>query len=413
MSHLHLARQPIFNRDKSVFAYELLYKPDESDIHCEDVDLDEESMRVLTAGFLGANIDTITGGKPAIVKFTQMLLQKGVATIFPKEQLFIDIDQSVEPTDALIEALRNLKKSDYRLVFTVHTLESLWNQLLDFADIIRVDFKSVNQGKHRLLVREFSERPAAYYLAYGIENEAEFVEANRLGYSLFQGYFFTRPSDLSIATVPVSKLNVILLLKELVQYEPDTERIRTAIEMDVGLTFDILKLVNSAYFYKRKKIDSIRQALAYLGLEGIKKWVMLSSLAMKNDANGEAVELSIIRSRFMEHLGMLFVFGAKVEEYTLTGLFSLLEVLTSCPYSVLFEHISVPDEVFEILVHGRRDMLMGQCFELVEHYEKGNFVAAGKIAEKLGFTFDQVDTMYKASVHWLNENRTMLYNNDF
>lgn len=405
MSHLHIARQPVFNKDRSVFAYELLYKPDETDIHAAEKDTNAESMQVLTAGFLGANMETITGGKPVIVKFTQLLLQKRMATIFPKEQLFIELDQSVEPTQQVIASIMLLKKNDYRLVFTVSTLESMWNSLMDYADIIKVDFKSVNQARHRKLVREFVNRPAMHYLAYGIENEADFSEAHKLGYSLFQGYFFTHPADLSVTTVPVSKLNVLLLLKELVQLDPDTERIRTTIEMDVGLSFEILKLVNSAYFYKRKKIDSIRQALTYLGLEGIKKWVMLSSLAMQCENNDEAVELSIIRSRFMEHLGMLFVYGSKVEEYTLTGLFSLLEALTNCPFAVLFEHISVPNEVYEILAKGRRDMLMGQCFELVEYYEKGNFIEANKIADKLGFTFDQVDAMYKASLQWLYENR--------
>lgn len=405
MAHLHIVRQPVFYKNKSVFAYELLYTPDEANANTPEKDMDTESLYVLTAGFLSAGIDTLAGGKPAVVKFTEYLLVKGLATIFPKEQLLIELDQNIRPTPAVLDSLRSLRNSQYRLLYSFIGADEEQSELMDYADIVRVDYKSVIPEKHRKLFKSFSRRLPCQYLAYNIDSAEEFEAAGKAGYTLFQGSFFTKPTRISVSTVPVSKLNLLLLLKELVRSEPDIERIRRAIETDVGLSFDILKLVNSAYFYRSKKISSIRNALAYLGIQGIKKWVMMSALAGQEEKNNEAVELSLIRSRFMEQLGMLFVYGNKIEEYTLTGLFSLLEALTNCPFSALFERIPVPDEVYAILAEGRRDMLMGQCFRLVEVYEKGDFIEANALAVKLGFTFDHVEVMYKSSLRWLYEKR--------
>jgi c-di-GMP-related signal transduction protein len=404
MAHLHIVRQPVFLRNKDVFAYELLYRPDEFFADPLHKDTDAESLRALTAGFMGAGIDTLTGGKPVLVNFTEYLLTKGLAMIFPNEQLYIGIDRNVRPNAGVLEAIKGLKDGGYRLVLGGYSANSDWAEHIKLFDIIKADFQDPKSSREAALKGQ-QRRTAVQFMAAGIDTHADFDEACKAGFTLFQGFFFTQPATLSVTTVPISRLNLMLLLKELIRFDPDTERIRRDIEMDVGLTYEILKLVNSAYYYKSRKINSIRSALAYLGIQGIKKWVMMSTLAGQGEKNNEAVELAMLRSRFMEQLGMLFVYGNKIEEYTLTGLFSLLEALTDCPFSVLFEQISVPEEVYAILAEGRRDTLMGQCFRLVELYEKGLFAECRIIAEKLGFTIDQVEAMYNVSLRWLNANR--------
>lgn len=404
MPHLHIARQPVFLANKNVFAYQLLYQPDNT---ASEQDINTESLKVLTAGFLGVGIGTLTGGKPVIVKFTDYMLSKGLATIFPKEELFIEISPDVGIDTLMFDSLKELKTNGYRLVIYLEHAKKE-PVLFDVADIIKADYTSVNKADCQKLIQRYTGKAPIQFLADGIENEADLNDARKLGFSLFKGYFFMKPSTMDVTTVPVSKLNLMLLLTEIVRVEPDIEQIRTDIEMDVGLTYEILKLVNSAFFYRRKKIDSIRNALAYLGIQGIKKWVMMSTLTGQTEANNEVVELSIIRSRFMEQLGMLFVYGNKIEEYTLTGLFSLLETLTNCPYRQLFGQITVPGEVYAILAEGKRESLMGQCLELVESYEKGDFSKAKILAEKLMFTLDQVESMYKASLKWLYENRSLI-----
>ncbi len=400
MANFYIARQPIFALNKNVIAYELLYRSDEFASKYSESDGDMASMRVLTGSFLGTGIGTFTGGKPAFVNFSENTLLQRTATLFPSDKLYIEISESIEPNKAVTAACRELKEAGYKLVLDGYKGKSRGALLEGMADIVKVDFQECPKDKQRSIPKTYANGKAEF-LAEKIETMEEYDQAQKLGYALFQGYFFATPITLSASTLPVSKLNVMLLMKEIIKEEPDVDMIRANIESDVGLAYEILKLVNSAYFAKRVNITSIRQAMAYMGLEGIKKWVLMSALRRQNETMNEAMELSIIRSRFMEHIGVLLNADGKSDEYALAGLFSLLHVLTDCPFYILLEHISVSDDVYAILAESRYDSQMGQTYQLVLAYEKGRFDEAKEIASRLGLSMEQVEQMYLASLRWL------------
>lgn len=403
MVRYFIARQPIFSQNKTVLAYELLYRSDESASTYAESDDDMATMRVLTGGFLGTGIGSITGGRPAFVNFTENLLIQKTATLFPNDKLVIEINEQIRQTEPIVEACRELKKAGYKLVLDGYQGKSDRSELVNLADIIKVDFLKCSRDLQRLIPKSFPHSRGLEFLAEKVETMEEYEQAKKMGYTYFQGYFFAAPVTLSATTLPVSKLNVMLLLKEIVRDEPDIDAIRASIESDVGLAYEILKLVNSAYFPKRQSISSIRQAMAYLGLEGIKKWVMMSALRRQNESMSEVIELSIIRSRFMEQLGIACNSDSKKEEYALVGLFSMLSTLTDCPFYILLEHISVSDDVYAVLAESRYDLPMGQSYQLVQAYERGQFETAKEIAQTLGLSMEQVETMYLASLRWLYE----------
>lgn len=403
MANFFIARQPIFSQNKNVMAYELLYRSDEFANQYAESDNDMASMRVLTGSFLGTGIGTFTGGKPAFVNFTENLLLQRTATLFPNDKLFIEISEEIEPKTSVIQACRDLKGAGYKLALDGYKGKPRGSALENLMDIVKVDFQTCPHERRRLIPKSFASNHNAEFLAEKIETMEEYDQAQKMGYTLFQGFFFATPVTLSASTLPVSKMNVMLLMKEIVKDEPDIDMIRANIESDVGLAYEILKLVNSAYFAKRMSINSIRQAMAFLGLEGIKKWVLMSALRRQNETMNEVMEMSIIRSRFMEHIGTILNADNKSDEYALAGLFSLLHVLTDCPFYILLEHISVSDDVYAILAESRYDSQMGQTFQLILAYEKGRFDEAKEIALRLGLSMEQVEQMYLASLRWLYE----------
>ncbi len=404
MTEFHVARQPIFLYNKSVFAYELLYRASGGMENYTGNEGDKASMSVLTGNFLGAGISALTGGKPAFVNFTETLLKQGTAMLFPKDQLYVEILETVKPDEDILKACMELKKAGYKLVLDDFMADGTCGELEKMADIIKVDFRTTTVAQQVDVFKRLNYSRFALFLAEKIETYEEFDIALDMGYTLFQGYFFTKPVTLSVSTLPVGSASLLLLMKEIVSREPDIDRIRTEIESDVGLAYEILRLVNSAYYTKRKKIGSIRQALAYLGLEGIRKWVMMSALRKQSqNSPGETVNLSIIRSRFMEQLSGRVSESHMKEEYALTGLFSLLEVLTECPFDILLSQIAAPDSLFSVLAQNQYDSKMGQCFLLVQAYEKADFQKAQTIAQQYGLSLDEVAAMYNHSIRWLYE----------
>lgn len=404
MAEFHVARQPIFLYNKSVFAYELLYRSSGDMQSYTENEGDKASMRVLSSNFLSTGFSALTGGKPAFVNFTDTLLKQGTAMLFPKEQLYVEVLETVKPDEDILKACRELKKAGYKLVLDDFMAEGSCSELERMADIIKVDFRVTTLAQQVDVFKRLNYSRFTLFLAEKVETYEEFDIALDMGYTLFQGYFFTKPVTLSVTTLPVGSVSLMMLMKEIVSREPDIDKIRAEIEMDVGLAYEILRLVNSAYYTKRKRIGSIRQALAYLGLEGIRKWVMMSALRKQSqNVPGETINLSIIRSRFMEQLSSKVNEGHKKEEYALTGLFSLLEVLTECPFDILLSQIAAPDSLYSVLAQKKYESKMGQCFLLIQAYEKAMFQQAQEIAQQYGMSLDEVAAMYNASVKWLYE----------
>ena len=70
---VYVARQPVFNRSKKIFAYELLFRDGLSNAF-PDIDGDTATSKLLSSSFLTMDIDSISGKKKAFINFTRELL---------------------------------------------------------------------------------------------------------------------------------------------------------------------------------------------------------------------------------------------------------------------------------------------------------------------------------------------------
>jgi HD-like signal output (HDOD) protein len=77
----------------------------------------------------------------------------------------------------------------------------------------------------------------------------------------------------TLPSMPNAAAKVISLLED---PETATSEIENAIKLDAGLTANILKLVNSAYFGLATEVGSVRRAIVLLGLKRLVQIVMTS-----------------------------------------------------------------------------------------------------------------------------------------
>jgi len=136
---LFIARQPVFDRHQHVYGYELLYRKTRENRFLADTDSDEASANVIINGFNVLGIEKLTDGKRAFVNFTGPLLQKGVATLFPKEILLVEILESVEPTFEIVEACRVLKQKGYMISLDDYVDDPKYKPLVELSEIVMQD----------------------------------------------------------------------------------------------------------------------------------------------------------------------------------------------------------------------------------------------------------------------------------
>ncbi len=403
MMDLYVARQPVFDRDRNLVGYELLHRESEKTNEYSSADGEYATSRVITSAFLSMGLDSLTNGKLAFINFTAELLKSGVANLLPKNQLVIEIMETVAPTKDILNTCQQLKQDGYRLALDEYVLDPVFEPMTKLADIIKVDFRqlSLDDQYHAI---QMNQHKGIEFLAEKIESEEEFVRAKGLGYSLFQGYFFACPVILKTKTLVASKLGYIRLMQAVNSADPDTRAIVSAIESDVKLSMETIKLSNSAYYGRLQKISSVRQAVVALGLDGIRRWIYLASLRRLSAGKPDAlVTTSIIRAKFMELLGPMTGQVDKGSEYSLLGLFSLLDALTGCPFEDLLPAMNLDEEITSILTGMVLNTNMAQALRLIQSYEKGQWQEASQAAAKLGMTLGQVATAYYESLKWYHE----------
>lgn len=396
--NVFLARQPIFDLKKQVYAYEILYRSGSQNSFTGEIEDDQASSKVVFDTFQSFGLENLTGGKPAFINFPATLIHEEIATLFPQEYLVVELLETVEPTPRIVEKCRELKELGYLIALDDFVYNPQYEDLMNLVDIIKVDFlQSSLRDIVDLKVRLRDK--SVILLAEKVEAWDEFHMAVDLGFELFQGYFFSKPEIVTTGSLSPLEINYLQLINKVTQEEIDFEALSEIVTRDLALTFNLLKLVNSVYFGQRTEIKSVKQALIFLGEKEIRKWITLISLQGLAPEEFQAqVSISLIRARFAELLAQVTDLHVHQDELFLTGLFSMLDVLLKRPLPQILKEVETTAAVKEALLHGTgpfEDILTA-----VISYERGGWDSIGESAKTLGVDPTVLGRAYLEALQW-------------
>ena len=372
---VYVARQPVFNRSMEIFGYELLYRRSNNNFY-EGTSDNQATADVINNAFLLMQFEELTGGTKAFINFTGELIEKRIPHLLPKETIVIEILETVEVTETIIEACRKLKDQGYTLALDDFIFEESRIDFLEVADIIKVEFNEVPHDVQKRYISRLGHR--VKFLAEKIETQEEFQQAVTMGYELFQGYFFTKPIIIARRELKNLSPNLIRIISELSHHEPEFETITGFIERDIGLSYKMLKLANSVFYGSNQKYLSIREAVIRLGIDELKRWVYLLMLRdIRGAQNSELVKTCIIRAKLMELLAVEMGMGQRSYEFFLTGMFSSIDVLLNREMKDILEELSLAAEVSAALIGRHNDQRI--LLNIVLAHEKANWDKWDKI----------------------------------
>lgn len=321
---IFVARQPILNEHKKLFAYELLYRgTDEGRLASGE----KATASLLSATFLTEGIDVISGSKPCFINFTKDLLLRGTPSTFPSSKIVVEVLEDIPPTPDILKACQVLRGEGYTIALDDFVYDPTLEPLIALADIIKIDFRISSEDEIRRTLHRLAHYPAKF-LAEKVETYEEFDLASKLGFKYFQGYFFSRPEIFRIHELESVKTSLIALLAEVTKKSTTVERLERIIAKDVALSYKLLKYINSSYFYRVNTIESVRHAIIFLGEKEIKRFILLVIISeIATDKPGELIKLAIIRARFCELLAESCDYRKMSAEIFLLGLLSLLDAM--------------------------------------------------------------------------------------
>lgn len=398
MNH-YVARQPIFDPNLEVFAYELLYRSGLSNGY-SNPDGDQATTEVITNSLLSIGLDTLTRGKKAFINFTRNLLLNEMATFLPNELAVVEILEDIEPDEEILAVCKTLKKMGYLLALDDFVYSHKFIPLIEMADIIKVDFKETDAEERKAIIKRIGKNKIKF-LAEKVETTEDFTHALEMGYSYFQGYFFSRPIIVSGRDIPSNKLIYLQLLKELHSQEFDFDHIEGLFKKDVSLSYKLLKFINSANFSFRTEINSIKQALIMLGKKGISKWLSLVALkGIGEDKPDELLVTAICRAIFCELIASKVGLANQRSDLFLMGMFSLIDAFLDQPLSTILTELPISKEIKNALL-GEQSLFQA-VYQLVLFYEKGDWENLHEMTVQLGLDEAEVIGFYIESLEMAN-----------
>jgi EAL and modified HD-GYP domain-containing signal transduction protein len=399
-----VARQPIFDRQQQVYAYELLFRSGFEQNFFDHWDGNASSKQVLTNSFLSIGMETLTNGKKAFINFTRKLLLDQVASIFPQNLMVVEILENVEPDEEIISACKNLKDLGYLLVLDDFVFAPGYESLIDLVDIIKVDFIQT-QGTARGDVIHDVGVSRIKYLAEKVETREDFEQAQDFGYSYFQGYYFSKPQIIAGRDVPTYKLNYLQILNEINQPEVDFDELEKVLKQDLSLSYKLLKYINSPYFGFDNKIRSIKHALSLLGIRESQKWLSLFALQIiGKDKSQELLAMSLTRAHSCEMIAPAIDNKNRASEFFLMGLFSMIDALLDQPLEDILAKLPLADDIKKALL-GEKNHVRN-VYELVVSYEKGDWVNFSEYAAGLGLKEMELLDIFRKAL----ERATQIFN---
>ncbi|MDX8407304.1 MAG: HDOD domain-containing protein [Mariprofundaceae bacterium] len=367
MRQVLVGRQPVFDRDYQVCAYELLFRP-HGGMEFSD-DGASLTANVLISALMDIGLDKVTGNHIAFVNADSefLLSDTPVSELLPADRVAIEVLESVPATPETEAAVKALKSQGYTVLLDDVVKAADVESFMDHADIVKLDIQATeNLGDEVRALR----RHKVKLLAEKVETYEQYEQCKALNFDLYQGYFFCKPDIVEGKKLPESKLAILRALQKVLTAEA-LDEIHEVVKQDVGLSYRLLKYINSAAFGLRREVESIEQAMSLLGLNKLRRWLSLLSLAALGDNKpAELVRTALYRGQFLEALAGLLGEAETGDDFLL-GMFSVLDALLDQPMDKALDDLSLPGEVRNTLLDASASM--GHKLSLVKALDAGDW----------------------------------------
>lgn len=395
-----VGRQPIFDRDKEIFGYELLFRSGTQNTYGH-TDGNLATAHVINDSLNVLGLAGLVGGAKAFVNFDREGLLRGDYQLLPSNVTVVELLEHVEPDDEVLGACRAVKQKGYALALDDFVGQPGYEPLLELADIVKIDFMECSLEKCKDFGREFASRRFCL-LAEKVETHEDFRAALNSGYAYAQGYFFCKPEIVTGKDIPNCKRKYLMFLREVSRPDLDFDRLERITKEEVSLSLKLLRYLNSAGMGLGSKVESIKQALVLMGQKPLQKWAALAATTCMGEGKPtELMRATLVRARFCEAISRDIAMADREFDMFLMGLVSTIDAIVDRPMDELLSEIPVPFDVRAALLGSTTRL--GNALALTIACERGDMDRFTALGRELELSEGRIAQTFSQAIQWAQE----------
>lgn len=399
--NFYAARQPILDKNKNLFAYELLFRDSINNVFPE-IDGDEATSKMIEASQFNLGVSEFTGSKPAFINFTLETLSQGYPEMLTPDEVVVEVLETIKPGKKLLGLCKDLFEKGYTIALDDYEHQKVWAHFYPYIKMIKIDIQSSNIDEIKEVLIAIKDQPHIKLLAEKVETYEEYNQMLELGFDYFQGYFFAKPEMMKTKSLSPSQMAMAELLYETSKTELDLNSITEVFERDVSLSYKLLRYANSAIFKRRNEISTIKQALVILGSGELKRFIGLMFAVTANpDKPSELINLAMTRAKFCELVAQDIRSQLDISIAFLSGLLSMIDAILDEEMESVLEKLPLSQEIKDPLI--TKKGVMAALIKLVQFIEKAEWDKTTAVMEKLKLDKDKVVEHYNVALAWADE----------
>lgn len=404
-SPAYLARQPILDSHQGIFAYELLFRDSPENKTAIIENGVRETAQVLENVLNNIGLSRLVGNHKAFINCSREMLLDNIFGPLDSDRFVLEILETVQAEDAVLSTVKNYHAQGFEfalddVVFEPEKLKNL-EPFFPFVKYVKLDLLENSPEALKEAVPYFKSR-GMLLLAEKVETEEEFEFCKKNGYDFFQGFFFAKPELVRGRRVDGS-LATILHWMQFLRGDPSFAEIEKVFSENPTLAKALVQYANSQKTFRRKPVETVQDAIAWLGVPHLQDWLMLMLYAqpeMGTSIQGTPLFQNVSqRARFLESLAeILDPNGPLPGQAFITAILSRMDALVKAPMPSILESLAVDKEISGALLHGSGKL--GTLLALAEAVEEDRTERVDTLTKRLSLSNKDLANCLNAAYNW-------------
>ncbi|MEA2072324.1 MAG: EAL domain-containing protein [Campylobacterota bacterium] len=403
MDELYVSKQKIIDKNKHLFAVELVFK-DSSKKRVGFSNSLKSTAKLIVSTMSGPGLNTLLPVRSkAFINVDEATLTKGILDVLDKERFILNILEDIILTEDVIKKIVAYKKQGFQ--FSLEHFDASakmivkFQKLFKYIDIIKMDIVLSHSENLERVMKKF-KATNIQLLAQGIESKEDHIDCLNMGFKYFQGSYINKPEIVEIESSKEPTQVIILQLIQIIKNNNNsTDKLESFIKRQPDLSFKLIQFFNNLEKVDIK-IESLTQVITLMGRNKLLRWLIiyLYSEVSTNSASKTMLELAIRRAESMAKEADT----KNRDKAYLAGMFSLLGSIFDADVKELMEHVKMDEDITKLVVQKKgifaSSLMRAEVAEkkylkkkMMENFEKLNTNDLIYTLEDGGVTLDKDD----------------------